>query len=564
MSEAKSGKEFLKGWTTSENFINWKELVFRIGFFLIPVLYFFLYAPFGLNDTDDGVVLGLAWRVFNGDIPYRDFVWVRPPLTPMLHAVTLLLIPENFQYIFERFLFYTFIASYSLFGVLILDQFFELGKRIANVYLLASISFVVSAHNFPPMPWYTTDGLFFSTLGFFLISRKKIFLGSLACFLGTMAKQSFYPVLLLALIFVFFLFGKRFLVRSISYFIIFYGCFFMFLFQQEILDRFLSTTTGVTSLQDLLMVGFWRYFWFDPITLTFFVTLALIGLLLIFWEHGKAVRKKLLVVGYLFSGVVLISNIYFALKHESFLYPFTSMNYLQILSLLSIFFIFYLFYRKESAALSLLVMFSLSWCTSISWGYQTPALFSTPLVVGALIMLQRFSGAARRSLTRLSIFILVSFFAMFLVLQQFPYRESPRRDLDFHAGDVFPKLSFIWTDRATYDQLLEFKGLVEKYPSRFHVLPALPAAAFLTGTRSPVPAADWTSDLEIGLQVPLFARILSFSSTHVFLMDRNKSSDAYLFPYCSLADFVQDNWTLIEKGIFFSVYKSPYRSKIAE
>lgn len=56
-------------------------------FLLLPLIYFLLFGFDGFADTDQGFVPGLAWRVKLGQWPYRDFVYVRPPLTPVLHAL---------------------------------------------------------------------------------------------------------------------------------------------------------------------------------------------------------------------------------------------------------------------------------------------------------------------------------------------------------------------------------------------------------------------------------------------------------------------------------------------
>lgn len=44
---------------------------------------------------------------------------------------------------------------------------------------------------------------------------------------------------------------------------------------------------------------------------------------------------------------------------------------------------------------------------------------------------------------------------MFYVANQYPYMDSPRRLLTYNMGEVFPKLSFIKSDKDTYDKYAE-------------------------------------------------------------------------------------------------------------
>ena len=48
------------------------------------------------HPTDDGFILAYSWRVGHGEVPYRDFLYVRMPLTPYLHSLALLL-PDGWQ-----------------------------------------------------------------------------------------------------------------------------------------------------------------------------------------------------------------------------------------------------------------------------------------------------------------------------------------------------------------------------------------------------------------------------------------------------------------------------------
>ena len=180
---------------------------YPVIFLLFVILYFLFYGRFGYDDADNGFTLAFSWRIFNGEIPYRDFILVRPPLSPLFHTLPLYIIPDNYQIIFERFLTYLLIALSSLFGALALDKAFRLTEINLNPYLLATIGFVFSAHHFPPMPWHTIDGVFFAAIGVYILacftSLYSIVFGMLFLFLSALCKQPFYLLPFAGVIYVF-------------------------------------------------------------------------------------------------------------------------------------------------------------------------------------------------------------------------------------------------------------------------------------------------------------------------------------------------------------------------
>jgi hypothetical protein len=54
---------------------------------------------------DDGFILAFGWRIWNGEVPYRDFIFHKTPLSLYLHSLWLLL-PNNLTYLAPRFGFY--------------------------------------------------------------------------------------------------------------------------------------------------------------------------------------------------------------------------------------------------------------------------------------------------------------------------------------------------------------------------------------------------------------------------------------------------------------------------
>ncbi|MEN9415215.1 MAG: hypothetical protein RLZ62_1519, partial [Bacteroidota bacterium] len=167
-------------------------LFWRALFFALLPAYCVIYAPYGVNETDGGFLTGLAWQVLNGKLLYQDIIYVRPPLPVLLRALELKLLPETFSELGMRWIFYLEVWLFAYMGARLLAK----GNRM---WLIAVFGFIISAHNYSPKSWHTTDGIFFATLSAFLLLGEKRTLwqalgGGMAVFAAMLCKQSFYPL----------------------------------------------------------------------------------------------------------------------------------------------------------------------------------------------------------------------------------------------------------------------------------------------------------------------------------------------------------------------------------
>jgi hypothetical protein len=124
------------------------------------------FAAFGLHSyhpTDHGFVLGLGWRIHGGQVPYRDFLYIRPPGTIYLHSIWFAL-PEAWALPAARAAFY---AQMTLSAVLPALAALRAGlvRSPATLGALSAGFLAAALHNFPAMPWYTVDGVFFASIG---------------------------------------------------------------------------------------------------------------------------------------------------------------------------------------------------------------------------------------------------------------------------------------------------------------------------------------------------------------------------------------------------------------
>jgi hypothetical protein len=171
---------------------------------LLGVAIYVAYGRLGFNPTDEGLVNAAAYRILQGQVPHRDFIWPRPVGSAYLHLPELLLpLPGVMT---SRAIALGEVVGYSLlFGVLLTDRA-PTRWSLAEV-LAVAISVLVNLNAFPLMSWYTIDGILLVAIGAVLLRRGlrqraalTIALAFLALGAATTVKQSFWPAPLFGLV----------------------------------------------------------------------------------------------------------------------------------------------------------------------------------------------------------------------------------------------------------------------------------------------------------------------------------------------------------------------------
>lgn len=472
------------------------EKRFLILFIGITLFYVLFYGPYGYDDADGGYTLALSWRLYNGELPYKDFIIVRPPLSPIFHSLFFYIIPDNFQLIFDRTLCYVLFALSSLFGALTIKLKFP--EIEIDVYLLASIGFVFSIVNFPPMAWHTLDGIFFASIGVYILTKYSsvlsIPLGILFLFLSALCKQPFYllPVAALSYIALLTRDVKRVIIAATSLMLL-VGCFYYTLHALNILDGFIAQTTGSTTITDLL-IACGNYLSVN----SFYFLLPIIFWVMFrtpFTVLGLTFDKKW--VPFIFISLLLILPMLLYLKALFFTNDSKLQVYRANTTAIMLFIVTILLILanivNSSKWITLVFLILISWCASISWSYQTPVLFSVPLVFGFFVTAQKYFEL--KKVTNLAFFTLTVAFATYLIAYQKPYGNPMRNELNYSVGNIFSKLYFIKVGKETHEKYSEFSQLVQRYGNNFKTLPGMPLSNFLTNSKSPI-KLDWVFNAE--------------------------------------------------------------------
>lgn len=472
----------------------------QVTFWLLVPMYGLLYAPYGINETDGGFLSGLAWQVLNGKMLYADVVYVRPPLPVWLRALSLILLPDNFAVLSERWLFYLQIAVYVVLAADVLAP----GK---NRWKLAALGFVVCVHHYPPTAWHTTDGILMAVLSVWFWHRRTDNISAL--FSGVfmvaalLCKQSFYPFFILWLLLVSFETNKRRIAAGWIGVLTTGAFFFGYLFTNGLLGNYLALTTGAATGGQALQHGFIDFLRVKP---WLSVASALLAYPLMRWLLGG---KGASLVQWTHSAWLLLLVGSFAWQMgqtQDYTVPFYQSRLMFWLAV-----VYGLWITVNVKRLSdwkrtwcdtkhFWVLLGISWCAAVSWGYNLPILFAVPWVHAALRVGERLFG--RKSAERLSFAMLVLLLVLFRYGYEFVYRDGIRSNMDRHMGDVFPQLNGIYSDQETYERYVELKSLAKQYTTPgFKTLPAFPQANWLSDTK-PVFPLDWVVQREMNARAP--------------------------------------------------------------
>lgn len=163
-------------------------------------LFFAAFGFAGLNLQEEGYLLTLAQRVSNGEVPYRDFEYLRPPFSILIQAALLYWVP-GYGIAASRW-YLAAEAAVVLGAVYALLGRVEPRRPVRAVYALLAVAFAFTG-GVSPMPWHTVDSIFFSVLAAWaLVAAAErhapglALAAGLAAALAVLGKQGFLVVAL--------------------------------------------------------------------------------------------------------------------------------------------------------------------------------------------------------------------------------------------------------------------------------------------------------------------------------------------------------------------------------
>jgi hypothetical protein len=169
--------------------------VYKYLYFFIITFYCLILSQYGMETWDTGYISSFSWRIVNGQNIYEDFLYKFPPTTIYLHAFFMKILPEVGQFFYFRIIAYLCYALQVYFFVSAIYLLYDIKK--VNKWAIMIVCFLVSWMNFSPYPWPTTDGIFFASIAFWMVSKYKnlnffhLFFIALFCFFIRFIKTIF-------------------------------------------------------------------------------------------------------------------------------------------------------------------------------------------------------------------------------------------------------------------------------------------------------------------------------------------------------------------------------------
>lgn len=529
---------------------------------VIPLYYLFFYTPYGMDTTDFGYFYGYAWRILQGQIPYRDFFYIKPALPLYWHAFWMQLTPEKWQVLAGKAGYLAEMLALSWFTALYFAKIFDLNKLELPTTLLATCGFIFSVHTFPHMPWHTADGAFFCALSLWSAISGHSLLAGVAVACASLCKQSF--ILMPCAIFILlWIMRKRNCILFTVGFLGVIAAFAAFLYFKGAWPAFREMTTGQLDLREAIDAGILIYLrqnWLlplaacapalicklckKPLPKAIAPACCYIVLLAICYIGLCLTEQTWIGFGLSWPTLFMILGGACVILPQIFLTPITKIT---------------TNYPRMAPAAGLGAALLAAWSCAISGGYKIPAFFATPLVFSFFIFHARFYGNARQ----LAWLTLAAGLLMFGIGYQYPYvfpqRPLTANELIHDAGAVYPRASGVKVDADMLARLQELKNLREKYGANYKTLPGFTLAFYLNND-APTLSSDWLIDWEINGKTNQVYQELVDKKITVF-MERDQldvlKADNYDRAGYTVPQMVRRHWRIIEETPHFVIFQPP-------
>ena len=538
----------------------------------VPVAYVFCYTPYGMDTTDFGYFYGYGWRILEGQVPYRDFHYIKPALPLYWHAFWMWLAPENGNIFFGKLGFVAEMLATSWFAALYLHKIFRLPVSLP---LLATCGFVFGVHSFPHMPWHTADGVFFC--GAALLAGVSRWPLAAAC-TGVLAscamlcKQSFLLVPPAVVLLVWTMRGPRQALACLAGWLGSMGLVYALLQHTGAWDDFTRMTTGQLALSEAIeaaMLIYVRQNWTLPL-------LALVPAAIFFMvrrlgdKTGKAtLLPDMLQPAPLYLFALTVWYVVEVFRTKGWIGYGASWPTLWLLlgcgcALASRHTLVPLLrepapYPAWRAFVALAAALLAAWSVAISGGYKIPAFFAVPLVFSFLLVHKLLGGQPQRLAWGVLVAGLVMFGTGYQHPYVFPVRPLPRTALTMHAGDIYPKARGVYVDADMFARLAELKALRTKYGPNYKTLPGFCLSYYLNND-TPRYGSDWLIDWEINAETDALYRELLDNKLTVF-MERDQldttRADAYERAGYTVPQRVRHQWRKVDETTHFVVFQPP-------
>jgi hypothetical protein len=557
--------------------------------------YFWAFGDSAWHPTDYEHVAAFTYRFAHGEVPYRDFIYHKPPGTLLIHVVWHAL-PDSIEVRASRLFVLSQIAATGLIPLLwaLARGCVRFGWRLGA---LGCATTSIALHNFPIMPWQTIDGVFFAMLGWVALlesswvaqdGRALIARATASALLGfaLLCKQSFILIFGAFAVYsaaeaLWFLrrrvkaapIGLR-LASSVLPASLLFAAVLIWLFATGALPHFLAELSSESTPG-----AFWRvlsgpyrdvdYLW---VMLAWMVVpalrlvdglgaRALAARALALWPLGLLAQDIVKLTGNatgrlgptlmvslagITLGQCLLGAIALATSSERLPHPA---------------------FNPWMMLLSVGILAGGLSC-QVSLGYTTPilGLAAFGVILHGLLPDERFFWLDLMPAVVVAWLALVGMWG--LCAQ--PYRDGPRPELTQNLGELFPRLSGVHTTPANFERYAALKQIVTEriLPAGrpFATLQDYPGVHWLFGTRNPI-AIDWNwpldaagfegriiDDLERTNAVAIVPKSHDADWGELSLADDTPCSRLDTAHHTVASRYVVQRWRLIGENRFFCLF----------
>lgn len=447
---------------------------------VVPLVSHLAFSWMGFTPTDEGFTLAHSRRILDGQLPHRDFIIIRPFLSPLIH-VPFVLWGGNYTFWLSRCFVWFQLASISWIWTSLGKRAIKFSLSTTITILIALICFAASTHTKHITAWHTIDGLFISAIGFWLVFRNgqgSKFAGYFLIAAAALCKQSFVfiaPVSLIVL-------GDW---RSIKNWVaaILPGAFYgIYLLAAHAVTDGLVQLTAHTELLTAGVVPYVR------LRVLFSLVLGFVSC----WATRPEARlpdktKRWAAFALMYSAPLLgvVVSLWFGiLIHTAFLlFGFFAGTSLCLLTERA---------TPRQTKQFVLLLLLMAWSVSLSTGYNSPALMAGPILAGLAL----YSLSILKPGRRLQ-WLLVGIAAALVVLGftvarfRYVYRDRAAPELTNSVGEVLAGGGHIYTNANTYAFMLDLDQAVDrakKENKAYAILPDVAAYWVKAPQQNPLPA----------------------------------------------------------------------------
>lgn len=518
-----------------------KTYIYVFVILFMVLIIFESYAKYGFNPTDDGFILSGGKYIYDGFIPHKDFVSIRPVGSYFFASLYLLFLSSEQLILYTRLIYLIEVGLISLLLFFIFKKIITFVQSIFVEILLLMILFIFSLNSFPFMLWHTVDGLLLVVFAVYLLLQENHYLRYIGYFVLGLAgifKQNY--LILIPLIMILFKDYKKikfYIVSLIPLFTYFLVVFFLG-GSKDLVMQFFSS-----SFFDTILV-----FGINGIILFLFGFILSVCAERFF--HKPGLKLVLLCIC---SLIFLLLADYNFLQFTLFVLGFVVGLTLYCIS-----------YKRLQLFYFGVVISLLSGVSSISFGHHYPTFMFGGLVLFIIIYYFELLQEPKTWIFVFLIFYTVSLLLVFHHVRLHNiYRESVFYDLNYNLGDIMPCGRGVYTNYNNYMYLYELYQVTQHLDAEnknYAIIPDF--SIFWVCHNNPnTLSINWANNTELNNQ-SIFKRVvqdLNQNDLYIIIQKYevwNISNSLDFLTDYKIVNYVKDNYKLLTETEHFMIYRT--------